>query len=80
MAKPARYDVFDFTPPKGVAAAAERGSRLRQLHGRGGTPIGVARARDLSAPRALIASCKTRPSQMHLADVFPTSFPDPVGW
>lgn len=37
------------TPPKSVAAAAARGLRLRERHGRGGTAVGVARARDLSA-------------------------------
>ncbi|MCC8535530.1 DNA-binding protein [Xanthomonas axonopodis pv. poinsettiicola] len=41
------------TPPKNVASAAARGLRLREQHGRGGTAIGVARARDLSAQRSL---------------------------
>lgn len=43
------------TPPKSVAAAAARGLRLRERHGRGGTAIGVARARDLSAQTSLSA-------------------------
>lgn len=43
------------TPPKSVAAAAARGLRLREQHGRGGTAIGVARARDLSAQTSLSA-------------------------
>jgi hypothetical protein len=34
-------------PPQDVAAAAERGLNLRREFGRGGTPVGVARARDL---------------------------------
>ncbi|MGV7204166.1 hypothetical protein [Xanthomonas citri] len=43
------------TPPKSVAAAAARGLRLRERHGRGGTAVGVARARDLSAQKSLSA-------------------------
>jgi hypothetical protein len=37
-----------FAPPKGVRDNAARGLELRKKHGRGGTAIGVARARDLS--------------------------------
>jgi hypothetical protein len=37
-----------FAPPKTVQDAAKRGLELRRKHGRGGTAIGVARARDLS--------------------------------
>ncbi|WP_212580417.1 DNA-binding protein [Xanthomonas euroxanthea] len=40
-------------PPRNVANAAARGLRLREQHGRGGTAIGVARARDLSAQTSL---------------------------
>ena len=36
------------TPPKAVAAAAERGLALREAHGRGGTEVGLRRARRLS--------------------------------
>ncbi|MBA8886691.1 hypothetical protein FHW12_000882 [Dokdonella fugitiva] len=46
-----RYDSLDLTPPKGVAACAERGLLLRRLHHRGGTAVGVARARDLASRR-----------------------------
>lgn len=53
MSIPKRYAALDFTPPKGAAAAAQRGLRLRTEHRRGGTAVGVARARDLSAQRAL---------------------------
>ena len=42
-----------FVPPAEVRAAAKRGLELRQEHGRGGTEVGVARARDLSGGRAL---------------------------
>lgn len=36
-----------FTPPQSVRDAAERGLRLRRKYERGGTEVGVARARDL---------------------------------
>jgi hypothetical protein len=38
-------------PPRDVADAARRGLEMRREHGRGGTVIGVARARDLSNRR-----------------------------
>jgi len=44
-----------FVPPKAVADAASLGLELRREFGRGGTEIGVARARDLSNRRALSA-------------------------
>lgn len=50
---PDRYDGIDFTPPKAVADAARRGLELRKKHGRGGTSVGVARARDLSNRRTI---------------------------
>jgi hypothetical protein len=43
-----RYETIDFRPPKGVREEAALGLRLRREHNRGGTEIGVARARDLS--------------------------------
>jgi hypothetical protein len=43
----------DLTPPESVAKAAALGLRLRQEHHRGGTQVGVARARDLSNRRRL---------------------------
>ena len=43
-----RYDHIDFTPPSGVREAAKKGLEWRREYGRGGTAIGVARARDLS--------------------------------
>jgi hypothetical protein len=39
---------IDTKPPKGAREAAERGLELRREHGRGGTLVGVARARDIS--------------------------------
>jgi len=44
---PARYADIDFTPTEGMAAAAERGLRLRAEFNRGGTEVGVARATQL---------------------------------
>lgn len=43
-----KYDHIDFTPPAGARAEAKKGLAWRQEHGRGGTAVGVARARDLS--------------------------------
>lgn len=48
MSKPEKYSHIDFTPPEGVRKAAESGLRMRREHGRGGTAVGIARARDLS--------------------------------
>lgn len=42
-----------FTPPRSVKNAAARGMKWRNEYGRGGTEIGVARARDLSNGRAV---------------------------
>lgn len=44
----ARYDHIDFTPPAGVREEAAKGLEWRREYGRGGTAVGVARARDLS--------------------------------
>ncbi|GHD11384.1 hypothetical protein ACFOEZ_08095 [Tianweitania populi] len=46
-------DTLDLTPPQDVADAAEQGLALRGKFNRGGTQIGVARARDLKNRRAL---------------------------
>lgn len=42
-----------FVPPSSVASAAKRGLELRRKHNRGGTEVGVARARDLSNRKGL---------------------------
>jgi len=42
-----------FVPPQEVRNNAKRGLELREKHGRGGTAVGVARARDLSNGKAL---------------------------
>ena len=44
---------LDLRPPATVAAAARRGLALRAEFGRGGTVVGVARARDLGNRRTL---------------------------
>ena len=44
----AKYDHIDFTPPAGVREEAQKGLDWRSEYGRGGTAVGVARARDLS--------------------------------
>jgi HK97 family phage prohead protease len=44
----ARYDHIDFTPPSGVRDEAAKGLAWRSEYGRGGTAVGIARARDLS--------------------------------
>ena len=41
-------DLIDFSPPAGVREEAQKGLDWRSEHGRGGTAIGIARARDLS--------------------------------
>lgn len=38
---------IDLKPTKEMAEAAERGLRLRREYGRGGTGVGIARARDI---------------------------------
>lgn len=49
----ASYDGVDFTPPDGVRKEAARGLEWRREFGRGGTAVGVARARDLSNGTAI---------------------------
>jgi hypothetical protein len=39
---------IDFKPTEEMAKAAERGLRLRRKYNKGGTAVGVARARDIS--------------------------------
>ena len=52
----AKYEGIDFTPPQGVQEAAKRGLEVRESKPpseRGGTAVGVARARDLSNGRTI---------------------------
>lgn len=46
-------DYIDFTPPEIVARNAAQGLEWRERFGRGGTEVGVARARELVARRDL---------------------------
>lgn len=48
MAKPEKYSHISFKPPSGARREAEYGLKLRREYGRGGTAVGIARARDLS--------------------------------
>jgi uncharacterized protein len=48
MAVPKKYAHINFKPPSGVRREAEYGLKLRREYGRGGTAVGIARARDLS--------------------------------
>ena len=50
----------DLTPTEAMANAAKRGLELRRKHGRGGTEVGVARARDLSNRKTLSPSTVRR--------------------
>lgn len=47
----APYDTIDFSPPQGVRDEAAKGLEWRDEYDRGGTEVGVARARDLSNGR-----------------------------
>lgn len=42
-----------FKPPEAARKAAERGLAWREEHGRGGTAVGVARARDIAGGKSL---------------------------
>ncbi len=48
VARAAAYEGIDFTPPEGARTEAQRGLDWRREYGRGGTEIGVARARDIA--------------------------------
>lgn len=43
-----KYAHISFKPPSGAVAEAKRGLAWRSEHGRGGTEVGIARARDIS--------------------------------
>lgn len=53
-------DGIDFTPPKGAREEAERGLAWRREFGRGGTSVGIARARDIARGAALSPSTVRR--------------------
>jgi capsid protein len=49
----ARFAAIDLTPTDAMAAEARRGLEWREKHNRGGTSVGVARARDISNKKSL---------------------------
>ena len=55
-----KYSHIDFSPPEGVRKAAARGLELRKKHNRGGTAVGVARARTLSNGQSVSPSTAKR--------------------
>ncbi len=54
------YDAIDFRPPEEVAERARKGLALRREFNRGGTAVGLARARDLKNRRNLSPDTITR--------------------
>lgn len=57
---PEKYSHIDFTPPEGAAREAERGLQYRKEFGRGGTEVGVQRARQLKNRQHLSPSTVRR--------------------
>jgi len=57
-----KYDHIDFAPPAGVRKEAAKGLEWRREHNRGGTAVGVARARDLSNGKKISPSTAKRMS------------------
>ena len=53
LAVPKKYAGIDFRPPQGVRDEARQGLAWRREHKRGGTAVGIARARDLSNGKAV---------------------------
>lgn len=53
MSVPKKYNGIDFACPSKVAASADKGLRLRRKFERGGTIVGIARARDLKHQKNL---------------------------
>lgn len=51
-----KYSHINFVPPASVAKAARRGLDLRDKFNRGGTAVGIARARDLANRKAMSPS------------------------
>jgi HK97 family phage prohead protease len=60
MAIPEKYSHIKFVPPSGARREAEYGLKLRREHGRGGTAVGIARARDLSNGKEISPSTVRR--------------------
>lgn len=60
LATPEKYSHIDFSPPSGVKTAAQRGLDWRKKYGRGGTAVGIARARDLAGGKKISPSTAKR--------------------
>jgi hypothetical protein len=60
LAVPKKYAGIDFRPPQGVRDEARQGLEWRREYKRGGTAVGVARARDLSNGKAVSPSTINR--------------------
>jgi ATP-dependent protease ClpP protease subunit len=56
----AKYDHIDFTPPESVRNEAAKGLEWRAEYNRGGTEVGVARARDLKNGKSISPSTAKR--------------------
>ena len=56
MSVPDKYSHINFKPSESTARAAKRGLELRSEFGRGGTSIGIARARDMANRKDLSPS------------------------
>lgn len=54
-----KYDHIDFKPPQGVKQAAKRGLELLKIK-KAATPVGIARARDLSNGKRISPSTARR--------------------
>jgi hypothetical protein len=52
-AKSFKYDKINFSPPEDARVAAQQGLDYRREYGRGGTPVGIARARDIANGKQL---------------------------
>lgn len=59
-AKPKKYDHINFKPSAGAAKEAQEGLNQRKEYGRGGTEVGIARARDLKNRKELSPSTVKR--------------------
>jgi hypothetical protein len=55
-----KYSHISFKPPSGAVKAAKKGLELRREHGRGGTSVGIARARDIAGGKEMSPSTVKR--------------------
>jgi hypothetical protein len=53
MSIPKKYRTINFRPPQIIADMATKGLAFRRQFKRGGTPVGIARARDLKNRRTI---------------------------